>query len=62
MLFSDLAVVWNENQNFPNIDNAGPWDNINDFDGYKIYPNNNDQNLNQQDRLINPQVGCGHLE
>ena len=54
VLFSDLAVIWNENQNFPVIDNADSWDNIDDFDGYKIYPNNNDPNLSQQDRLINP--------
>ena len=54
VLFSDIAVIWNENQNFPKIDKLDSWDNINDFDGYKIYPNNNDPNLNQQDRLIDP--------
>ena len=54
VLFSDIAVIWNESKNFPRIGESDSWDNIDDFDGYKIYPNNNDPNLTQQDRLIDP--------
>ena len=54
VLFSDIAVVWNKNSEFPDIKAVESWDNITEIDGYKIYPDNNADNLSTQDRLIDP--------
>ena len=54
VLFSDIAVIWNKNSEFPDIKAVESWDNVTEIDGYKIYPDNNAENLSTQDRLIDP--------
>ena len=54
VLFTDIAVIWDKNNEFPSISNTNSWDDIESIDGYNIYPNTYNEDLTIDDRSINP--------
>ena len=54
VIFSDIGVVWDENNKFPSIDNPNSWDDIRLIDGYNIYPDLYNVDTSSEDRLVEP--------
>ena len=54
VLFTDIAVIWDKNNEFPDINDSNSWDELELVDGYNIYPDTYDDDLTIDDRSINP--------
>ena len=51
VLFSDMAVIWNKNNEFPDpFSDTNSWDAIGETDGYNIYPDGYSEDISIEDR------------
>ena len=53
VLFTDIALMANNNS-IPNPFEENSWDDINSINGYDIYPNSNNNNIESGDRSLDP--------